>query len=150
MAGKISDGNRTKLNKMNRAAQNVSLGTILQDLVSGSQVAVGAASASLVAYNSSIVGLSASAVSYSACIVALQSLIAASGSKLCAGSEVNIPTGLAAAPRGYIIQCSRSGSAGTLPLYVSAGSGTAVLKVTAASGVAALTTTDTITFFAYS
>lgn len=143
MAGKISDSNRTKLNKMNRAAQNVSLGVILQDLVAGSGVTVNAASASLVAYNSSIIGLSSSAV-------ALQTLIAASGSKLCAGSEVNIPTGLAAAPRGYVIQCNRSGSCATIPLYVTAGSGTAVLKVTAASGVAALTTTDTITFFAYS
>jgi hypothetical protein len=139
MASYISNANRTHLNRMNRAAQNVNLGTIIQDLVAGSAVA----SASLVAYQSSVIGLSASAV-------ALQTLIAASGSKLCAGSEVNIPTGLAAAPRGYIIQCNRSGSCATIPLYVTTGSGTAVLKVTAASGVNALTTTDTITFFAYS
>jgi len=135
----ISNANRTHLNRMNKASQNVNLGTILQDLTAGSAVA----SASLVAYQSSVIGLSASAV-------ALQTLIAASGSKLCAGSEVNIPTGLAAAPRGYIIQCNRSGSCATLPLYVTTGSGTAVLKVSAASGVSPLTTTDTITFFAYS
>jgi len=72
-------------------------------------------------------------------------LVSSSGSLLATGSEVNLTTGIA--QKGYIVQCRRSGSAGTIPLYVVSTSGN--LKVTSASGESALATTDTITWIAF-
>jgi hypothetical protein len=72
-------------------------------------------------------------------------LVSSSGSLLATGSEVNLSTGIT--QKGYIVQCRRSGSAGTIPLYVTSTTGN--LKVTSASGAAALTTTDTITWIAF-
>jgi len=72
-------------------------------------------------------------------------LVASSGSLLATGSEVNLTTGIT--QKGYIVQASRSGSAGSLPLYVTSTAGN--LKVSSASGVSPLTTTDTITWVAF-
>jgi hypothetical protein len=72
-------------------------------------------------------------------------LVSSSGSLLATGSEVNLTTGIT--QKGYIVQVSRSGSAGTIPVYVVSTAGN--LKVTSASGAAALTTTDTITWVAF-
>jgi hypothetical protein len=134
MAGYISNGNKTKLNKMNRAAQNVNLGTIIQDLVAGSAVS----SASLVAYQSSVVGLSASAV-------ALQGLIVASGSRTATGSEIWINMGLAVTPKGWIVQDRRSGSAGLVPVYMVSGSVASLFKVSGSD----VASGDVITYFAF-
>ena len=73
-------------------------------------------------------------------------IVGSSGSLLASGSEVNLTLGIT--QKGYIVQASRSGSAGTLPLYVTSTAGN--LKVTSASGVSPLTTTDTITWIAFS
>ena len=62
------------------------------------------------------------------------------------GSEVNIFPGITY--KGLIVQCNRSGSAGSIPLYVTSTAGSNI-KVTSASGAAALTTTDTITWIAF-
>ena len=72
-------------------------------------------------------------------------LVASSGSLLASGSEMNLVTGIT--QKGYIVQVSRSGSAGTIPVYVTSTAGN--LKVTSASGANALTTTDTITWIAF-
>jgi hypothetical protein len=72
-------------------------------------------------------------------------LVSSSGSLLATGSEVNLTTGIT--QKGYIVQVNRSGSAGTIPVYVVSTAGN--LKVTSASGAAALTTTDTITWIAF-
>ncbi len=75
----------------------------------------------------------------------LGGLMGSSGSLLATGSEVNLTLGIT--QRGYIVQARRSGSAGSLPLYVTSTAGN--LKVTSASGVSPLTTTDTITWIAF-
>ena len=120
----ISNGQRAKINKMNRASQDVSLGTIVQDLQSGCAV-----SAAYRATNTAIV--------------------ASSGSLTCSGSQMFIRTGLTTV-HGKIVQCNRSGSVATLPLYIWSGSIAGDISVTSASGVAPLvTTTDVITWFAF-
>lgn len=72
-------------------------------------------------------------------------IVGSSGSLLAGGSEVNLTLGIT--QKGYIVQARRSGSAGSLPLYVTSTAGN--LKVTSASGVSPLTTTDTITWIAF-
>jgi len=72
-------------------------------------------------------------------------LIGASGSFTSAGSEVSISTGIT--QKGYIVQAKRSGSAGSLPLYVTSTAGN--LKISSASGVAPLASGDIITWIAF-
>jgi hypothetical protein len=119
----ITTAQRAKINKMNRASQDVSLGTIVQDLQSGCAVNA--------AYRTTNTAI-----------------IASSGSLTCAGSQIFISTGLATI-HGYVIQCNRSGSCATLPLYAWSGSVAGTLRITSASGVNALTTTDVVTWFAF-
>lgn len=119
----ISNAQRTKINHMNRASHDVSMGTIIQDLQSGCAV-----NAAYRTTNTAIVG--------------------SSGSLLCTGSQVFISTGLTTV-HGKVVQCNRSGSVASLPLYIWSGSVTGQISITSASGVSPLTTTDVITWFAF-
>jgi hypothetical protein len=120
----ISDSQKTHINRMNRAYQNVSLGTIIQTLQSAS-------------------------ATQTTQITALQSgVMGVSGSRVAGGSEVSIYTG-SSNPKGWIVQSNRSGSRGTLGLYAVSGSDTGYIKVSSASGNAALNATDVITYIAF-
>lgn len=120
----ISDALKNQLNKMNRAAQNVGLGTLVQTMQSGSQTQL-----------TQIAGIKAD--------------LGSSGATTSAGSEVNIPTGLTAIV-GKTVSITRSGSSlYNLQPYVASGSGTAVLKVSGATGGSALASGDVVTWFVF-
>jgi hypothetical protein len=90
----ISDANATKINHMNRASHNVSLGTVVQNLQSGS--------ATLNTY-----------------VRASGSFTA--GATEAAGSKVDVLTGLTGV-KGYLVNCYTSGSLMTGIVVVNSGS----------------------------
>lgn len=116
----ISSGNAAKLNKMNRAAKNVSLGTLLQSFES-----------SIATLN----GLSIYSGSYAA--------TAADAS----ASSITILTG-ATGLTGQIVQVTRSGSAnwGYTPKIVNSGSN---LTITSASPSWVIAAADKINWIAF-
>lgn len=97
----ISNAHAAKINKMNRASQNVDLGTVIQDLQSGS------------ATLNAMVGFSGS-----------KTVIDAEAN----GSRVPIVPGVSSI-RGYIVQAYRSGSAISQTLKVVSGSVAGTLVV---------------------
>ena len=90
----ISNANATKINHMNRAAHNISMGTVIQDLQSGS---------------STLNGFIRASGSFTA------------GAPEAAGSVVTVLTGLTGI-KGYLVDCYKSGSLMTGIVVVNSGS----------------------------
>ena len=137
----ISDGNATKINKMNRASQNVNLGTIIQTLQSGSQI-----------NEVDINTLMSASQTANSQIVALQAgVMGKSGSQTITSvhtnaSVVTIDTGVAI--KGQIVQIYRSGSLTDAGPYVTKSSGSLFVYANT-NGSYILTAGDNVNWLAF-
>jgi hypothetical protein len=137
----ISDSNATKLTKMNRAAQNVTLGTLLQTMESGSA-----------AQTVQITTLMSASQTANSQIVALQAgVMGKSGSQVITSTHTNasvvtIDTGVTI--KGQIVQIYRSGSLTNAGAYVTKSSGSLSIRANT-NGSYILTAGDEINWLAF-